>query len=106
MQTVKRRFDVGVFSNILLPAEKFTISLHGGAIFAYHDHDQQGFSGGSIMEADKSQDLVPSAVNSERNALVGQTQKPASTPVQQMELNEALDEMAEIIEAEGGVLTP
>ena len=61
------------------------------------------------METDMSQDLVLSSkVSAERKAVLNQTTKPVSkAPEQQkIELDKALEEMAEIIEAEGGILTP
>lgn len=59
------------------------------------------------MEMDKSPDFVLSAANAERKAILSRTTKPVSSaPVQQIELDKLLEEMAEIIEAEGGILTP
>lgn len=61
------------------------------------------------METDMSQDFVLSSkVSAERKAVLKQATKPISkAPEQQkIELDKALEEMAEIIEAEGGILTP
>jgi len=60
------------------------------------------------METDRSPDLVPSTVSVERKAILNQATKLVSTvPVQQkIELDKVLEEMAEIIENDGGILTP
>ena len=60
------------------------------------------------METSKSPDFVLSAANAERKAMLSRTIKnPVSVaPLQQIELDEVLEEMAEIIETEGGILTP
>jgi hypothetical protein len=60
------------------------------------------------METDRSPDFVPSTVSVERKAILNQATKLVSTvPVQQkIELDKVLEEMAEIIENEGGILTP
>jgi hypothetical protein len=60
------------------------------------------------METDRSPDFVPSTVSVERKAILNQATKLVSTvPVQQkIELDKVLEEMAEIIEKEGGILTP
>jgi hypothetical protein len=57
------------------------------------------------METDKSPDLVPSAADAERKAILNHTTKPV-LGAEQIELDKVLEEMAEIIEAEGGNLTP
>jgi len=60
------------------------------------------------METDRSPDFVPSTVSVERKAILNQATKLVSTvPVQQkIELDKVLEEMAEIIENDGGILTP
>jgi hypothetical protein len=59
------------------------------------------------METDKSPDLVPSAPEAERKAILSQGTKSGSVAdAEQVELQQALEEMAEIIENEGGILTP
>ena len=57
------------------------------------------------METDKSPDLALSAADAERKAILSHTTKPVSG-VEQIELDKVLEKMAEIIEAEGGILTP
>lgn len=59
------------------------------------------------MEIDESADLIFSAVRAERKAILNRTIKPISTaPAHQIELEKVLEEMARIIEADGGILTP
>lgn len=60
------------------------------------------------METDRSPDFVPTTVSVERKAILNQATKLVSTvPVQQkIELDKVLEEMAEIIENDGGILTP
>jgi hypothetical protein len=63
------------------------------------------------METDKSADFVLSKASAERKVILTQTTKPVSTGPAQLiefdiELDKVLEEMAEIIEAEGGILTP
>ena len=59
------------------------------------------------MEMDKSQDFVLTTDSTEPKTLLTQTTKPVpAAPLQQLELEELLDGLAEIIEAEGGILTP
>ena len=57
------------------------------------------------METDKSPDLLLCAADAERKAILGHTTKPVSG-VEQIELDKVLEEMAEIIEVAGGILTP
>lgn len=57
------------------------------------------------METDKSPDFVLSAADAERKAILSHTAKSVSG-AEQIELDKVLEEMAEIIEAEGGILTP
>lgn len=64
-------------------------------------------AGVSIMETQKSADFVLSSASAERKALLSLATKPVSAPpMQHFELDKLLEEMAEIIEAEGGILTP
>jgi hypothetical protein len=63
------------------------------------------------METDKSADFVLSKASAERKVILTRTTKPVSTgpaqPIEfDIELDKVLEEMAEIIEAEGGILTP
>lgn len=59
------------------------------------------------METQKSPDFVLSSASAERKALLRLATKPVlAPPMQQIELDKLLEEMAEIIEAEGGILTP
>lgn len=59
------------------------------------------------METDKSSDFVVSTASAERKAILSQTPKPVPVdPIPQIELDKVLEEMAEIIEAEDGILTP
>lgn len=57
------------------------------------------------METDKSRDLLLCAAGAERKAILGHTTKPVSG-AEQIELDKVLEEMAEIIEVAGGILTP
>lgn len=59
------------------------------------------------MQTEKSPDLVPAAAQAERKAILSQSTKPISVAdAEQVDLQQALEEMAEIIENEGGILTP
>jgi hypothetical protein len=64
-----------------------------------------------MMETDKSLDFVLFKASAKQKAMLNETMKPVSTaPAHQIErnigLDKVLEEMAEIIEAEGGILTP
>jgi hypothetical protein len=59
------------------------------------------------MAADKSQDLTFSEANVDGTCFNGKNTKPVSvTSAEQIELATLLEELADIIEAEDGVLIP
>jgi hypothetical protein len=63
--------------------------------------------GCSTMAMEKRQDYTPFAANAERHLSEPQNRKPVSSKsVEQIETEMLLEELAELIESEGGILIP